>query len=380
MSGFAWPSAAPGAPQSPVVSHSSGLKSRSSSAMSHYSKSQSTASLSAATTSSRGRRTVHIQVTHTVTVTPQLTMTVSAAKYTPPCTSKHPGHFDGMVISLSGRSAQSAPQRTTHVKVTRTIVKTPSADPTGAIFQMYTTPADVKQTSSSAGTNHAAIIGGIASVIIFAVVALVAYVVLRNKCKSANKRPDAESGRARCHDARSTDEAINNARRMRSERHRRNREAVNHPHAWNAADTIEMTHQNNAIAAETHVRNIRGAGDPASSSTHGGMDPTQLAQVHAFETSFAADDFSSRNKYASRLPTKHDARRPPPIVTQPVKASRQRSHRAQAGAYSKIGSPVSPLAKPAFASRIPRPRGSRTFADVSPLSSPGRSRGHGWPR
>jgi hypothetical protein len=323
---FVWPSGAPGAPQSAVVSHSSGLKSRTSSVMSRSSKSQSTASLSATTTSSRGRRTVHVQVTYTVTVQPK--MTVSAATSTPPCTNKHSGHIDGMAMSLSGRSAQSAPLRTTHVKVTRTIVKTPSADPTGVIFQLYTSPADVKQASSSAGTHHAAIVGGIAGVIIFGVVALVAYVVFRNKRKSANKRPDAESGRAHRHDARSTDEAINNARRMRSERHRRNREAVNHPHAWNAADTIRMTHQNNVIAAETHVRNIRGAGHPASSFTHGGMDPTQLAQIHAFETSFAADDFSSRIMYTSRLPNEVDSRRPPPIVTQPVKASRQRSHRA----------------------------------------------------
>jgi len=134
-------------------------------------------------------------------------------------------------------------------------------------------------------------------------------------------------------------------------------------------------HQNNA--AGTHVRNVRGGDNSASASAYGPtgvMDSTQHAQVHAWDTPFAADDFSVRNKHPTRIPTARDARRPPPIVTHPVKASRHQSHRAQTSAYSR--SPVSPLAQPTFVSRIPRPR---TFADVSPLSSPGRSRGHGQP-
>lgn len=229
ISGFVWPSAAPGALQSPTVSVPSGDKSSTSSAMSHSGKSQSTAIVNTTTISTKGRKpihvrvthtvtvsphrrkTAHVQVTHTVTVGPHLTMT-APVKATPPYTEVNSGHSDGLLML-------SAPRQ-----------KTPSADPTGVVFTLYTPPADPNQVenSKSGGTNHAAIIGGISGVVILAVVALVAFVVFRNKRKSA---PDAESGRARPHDTRTTHEVINDAIRIRNECHRRHREPVNHSYA-----------------------------------------------------------------------------------------------------------------------------------------------------
>jgi hypothetical protein len=56
-------------------------------------------------------------------------------------------------------------------------------------------------------------------------------------------------------------------------------------------EKIELMHHNDAIAAQNHVSNIRSTGTPAARD----MDPTQLAQFHAWDIPFAAGTFSLRN-------------------------------------------------------------------------------------
>jgi hypothetical protein len=307
MSGFIWPSRAPQATVSPSVASQSG-------------KSQTTVSSTPAVSSlnstlavtSKGRRTTHVQVTQTVIVTPtlsaiaspstvatpksrrttrvQVTQTItitpsaSANTMSTSCTNKHPAHSDAV-----------SSQATAHVQATHTTTKDP--DVTGVIFTLHTPSADAKADAS--GPNHPAIIGGIAGAIILVVVALVVFTVFRNKRRA--KAVDAEVGS-------STNDVINTAKRVRSERHRRNRERND---AWNAVDTIELVHQNNMVAAECRRPS---------------QDPTQLAQAHAWETPFGADNFQSRGP----------ARSPPRIVTQP---GRLRSQRASS---RSLVSPVDP--------------------------------------
>jgi hypothetical protein len=219
---------------------------------------------------SKGRGTTRVQVTHTVTVIPS----ASANTMSTSCTDNHPAHSDN-----------PAALGTTHVQATHTVTKSP--DVTGVIFTLHTPSADAKPTDTS-GPNHPAIIGGIVGTIILVVVALVVFAVFRNKRKA--KSLDAEVDRPN----RSTNDVINTAKRVRSERHRRNRE------------TIELVHQNNERRPS--------------------QDPTHLAQAHAWETPFGADNFQP-----ARM---RDARAPPRIVTQP---SRLRSQRARSR------SPVSPV-------------------------------------
>lgn len=293
-----------------------------------------------------------------------------------------------MSKSIADRSSRSAPPLTTHVKVTRTITRSPAAEVTGVDFQMLNAPDDSSQVTGSSqptdsihgdgskpgGVNHAAVIGGIAGVLGLLCIIIVYIAYLRKKRMYGSKRPDAESGRALRNPYRATDDVINEGRRLRQERHKRNRESGRiMAHNWNGADTIELMHQNNAIAAQQHVHNARGAGAPPC-----GMDQVQLAQAHAWETPFAADTFQTRKEYPSRISVHRGTRRPPPIVTRPPKASRQHSQRAQVGGRSR--SPVSPLPGSHAAPR--GSRGNRSFSDVSPLVSPvqSRSRAHGWAR
>jgi hypothetical protein len=139
-------------------------------------------------------------------------------------------------------------------------------------------------------------------------------------------------------------------------------ETSNHPHGRNAAEKVELMHQNDAIVAQNHVSNIYDTGTPAARD----MNPAQLAQTHAWDTPFVTDAFSSRNQYPSCIPTKRDARCPPPNVTQSAKASRQRSYRAQVGSSSR--GPVLPLVMPIGASHIPCR--IRSYAEFSPRSPP----------
>ncbi|KAF2821214.1 hypothetical protein CC86DRAFT_411509 [Ophiobolus disseminans] len=291
------------------------------------------------------------------------------------------------VASVTGVS-----QQTSQVKVTRTTVRMPASDATGVVFKMYK-PAASKNTapagkstapaasSSSVGSNTTAIIGGITGVAVLVVALLVFCCIRRRRSNTRGKRSNAEMGKSHRLKDLSAKDVIDEAKRTRAERHQHHRQPTNQPYGWNAADTADLSHQNNVMAAENHLRSKRaGRGDEQSASSFG-VDPSQLAQAQGWGTSFGADKFQSQPLHhpsrPARVPTKikhGDARRPPPIVTQPVNSRRHQSHRVRP---SKIPSPVSPGTD--FSRSVYVPKG-HTYDDVSPISSPHRSHGHAWGR
>lgn len=183
---------------------------------------------------SPGPRTIRVEVTFTLTITPGvLTLDPMAPK------------------SLDGE-----PHPTSDAAFVHTNTKGPAPETT-AVFRMY------KQES----TNHLAIAGGLFGVLAFILLIVLLFAFLRRRNRYGSSRSQAEKGKARSGNKPTTQEAICAALRLRKERNRRTAMLDAQASVLTPADMSEMMHQGNVIAAEHHTRGQHGGHRSMHSST-----------------------------------------------------------------------------------------------------------------
>ncbi|KAF1835958.1 hypothetical protein BDW02DRAFT_596904 [Decorospora gaudefroyi] len=379
MSGLTWPSAARGSvPSNTTVSATSSLDSAppattvsmassvtaltapdsrvsfSSSVSDMTTTASGTGSSSANSTAATGsKRTTHVQITKTVTVTP---------------------------------AAVTGSKHTTHVQITKTVTVTPTAaveythSPAPHETNTHTRRLDresaiSEDTTSSGSTNQGPIIGAIIGVIVAVLIMIVLVKCCKRSKRSRTKSRDVERGQPtpRRRYPYATELTDLGRTRHRNAPHRHPREPpASNPYGANPTDlalaygwqTGPGTGLGIQVPRRHTTRRNRG---PVSATSSFGMSPSRLAEANAWSTPFAADNFQSTRTYGGnsaplQIPTRMPTRKPVPQA-RPLGRLPPVSYHTR---YDR-NAPVSPLT--ADDARYDH-GGPRNYDDVSPLNSP----------